>query len=157
LYRGAQPTARGMAELKAMGIKTVLNLRTLHSDRDEIVGIDLKQSRLHMKPWRVEEEDVVRFLKLAADTNNLPLFVHCQRGADRTGMLCAMYRITICGWTREEALREMREGGFNFYPGWQDIVTYVEKVDVDRLKRKAKLVPADPTKDRPKHWNPSHK
>ena len=37
LYRGAQPTAQGMAELKTMGIKTVLNLRSFHSDSGLVV------------------------------------------------------------------------------------------------------------------------
>ncbi|NQU75584.1 MAG: hypothetical protein HQ546_04615 [Planctomycetes bacterium] len=36
LYHGAQPTAEGMKNLEAMGIKTIVNLRTLHGDRDEI-------------------------------------------------------------------------------------------------------------------------
>ena len=48
-----------------------------------------------MKPWHAEDEDVVAFLKIASNTNNLPVFVHCQRGADRTGMMCAMYRIVL--------------------------------------------------------------
>jgi protein tyrosine/serine phosphatase len=123
-----------------MGVRTVLNLRSFHSDRDELVGVDLKPARLHMKPWHAEDEDVVAFLKLAADTNNLPLFVHCQHGADRTGMLCAMYRVVVCGWTKEEAIREMKEGGFNFHPTWRNLVRYVEKADVEKLKRKAGLV-----------------
>ena len=84
LYRGAQPSAKGMAELKAMGIKTVVNLRRFHSDKDELSGTDLKPGRLHMEPWHAEDEDVIRFLIMATDTNNLPVYVHCQRGADRT-------------------------------------------------------------------------
>ena len=119
LYRGAQPSAKGMAELKAMGIKTVLNLRSHHSDQHLISSGDLKLARLHMKPWRAEDDDVVTFLKVASDTNNLPVFVHCQRGADRTGMMCAMYRIVECGWTKEAAIKEMKEGGFHFNSGWQ--------------------------------------
>ena len=35
LYRGAQPEEEGFETLKTMGIKTVINLRTLHSDRKE--------------------------------------------------------------------------------------------------------------------------
>ena len=112
LYRGAQPTAKGMAELQAMGIKTIVNLRHFHSDREELLGTDLKQGWLHMNPWHAEDADVIGFLKLAANTNNLPLFVHCQRGADRTGMVCAMYRIALCGWTKQEAIQEMEAGGF---------------------------------------------
>ena len=139
LYRGAQPTTRGMAELKAMGIKTVINLRNLHSDDDELLGTGLKQGRLHMKPWHAEDEDVVYFLKWVANTNNLPVFVHCQRGADRTGMICAMYRIVICGWTKPEAIREMKEGGFGFNPVWKNLEAYIERVDIAKLRQRAGL------------------
>ena len=137
LYRGAQPSAQGMAELKSMGVKTVLNLRSFHSDNKLVASGDLKLARLHMKPWHAEDEDVVAFLKIANDTNNLPLFVHCQRGADRTGMICAMYRIVYCGWTKEAAIKEMKEGGFHFNPGWENLVDYINKVDVEALKKRA--------------------
>jgi hypothetical protein len=40
LYRGAQPTAKGMKQLKAMGIKTVISLREFHSDKD--LGDDMR-------------------------------------------------------------------------------------------------------------------
>jgi protein tyrosine phosphatase (PTP) superfamily phosphohydrolase (DUF442 family) len=138
-YRGAQPSAKGMAELKAMGVKMVVNLRRFHSDDDEVLGTGLKQGRLHMEPWHAEDEDVIRFLKLASDTNNLPIFVHCQRGADRTGMICAMYRVVICGWTKEQAIEEMKEGGFNFNPAWQNLVRYVQHADVEKIKKRAGL------------------
>jgi protein tyrosine/serine phosphatase len=137
LYRGAQPSAQGMKELKSMGVKTVLNLRSFHSDHGLVSSGDLKLARLHMKPWHAEDEDVVAFLKIASNTNNLPLFVHCQRGADRTGMICAMYRVVICGWTKEAAIQEMKEGGFHFNPGWENLVDYVNKTDVEALKKRA--------------------
>jgi len=139
LYRGAQPTAQGMAELKAMGVKTVLNLRSFHSDKGLMSSGELKLARLHMKPWHAEDEDVVAFLKIASNTNNLPLFVHCQRGADRTGMVCAMYRVAVCGWSKEAAIQEMKDGGFNFNPGWQNLVNYINRVNVDALKKRAGL------------------
>ena len=137
LYRGAQPDAKGMAELKKMGVKTVVNLRSFHSDTDEARGLGLTLQRLHMKPWHSEEEDVVAFLKIAADTNNYPIFVHCMRGADRTGLVCAMYRVVYCGWTKPEAIREMKEGGFDYDQRWKNIVKYIERADVEELKRKA--------------------
>ena len=61
LYRGAQPTAQGMTELKKMGIKTVLNLRSFHSDSALLANGEIKLARLHMKPWHAEDEDVVDF------------------------------------------------------------------------------------------------
>ncbi len=139
LYRGAQPTAEGMMQLKAMGIRTVINLRDHHSDKDLVAGTGLKSERFHMEAWHSDEEDVVRFLKIVSDTNNLPAFVHCQRGADRTGLMCAMYRVVICGWTKADAIREMRDGGFGFNRLWRNIVTFIEKADVEELKRKAGL------------------
>lgn len=141
LYRGAQPTASGMVELKKMRIKTVVNLRSFHSDDDPVAGTEMKQGRLHMKPWHAEEDDVVRFLKLATDTNNLPVFVHCQRGADRTGMVCAMFRIVVCGWTKGEAIREMKEGGFGFNPAWKNIVRFIEREDIEKIRREVGLSP----------------
>lgn len=137
LYRGAQPTAEGMKELTKLGIKTVLNLRSFHSDTSLVSRGDLKLARLHMKPWHAEDEDVVAFLKIVSNTNNLPVYVHCQRGADRTGMVCAMYRIVVCGWTKDAAIQEMRDGGFHFYPGWRNLVDYIENVNVDGLKKRA--------------------
>jgi protein tyrosine/serine phosphatase len=137
LYRGGQPMAEGMKQLKLLGTKTVINLRAFHSDKDEVAGTGLKSVRFETKPWHAEEEDVVGFLKVVTDTNNLPAFVHCQRGADRTGMMCAMYRIVVCGWTKPEAIDEMKNGGFDFNPVWDNLVSFIEKADVEKLEREA--------------------
>jgi len=139
LYRGAQPTAEGMAQLKTMGIKTVINLRAFHSDKDEVAGTGLKSVRFEMEPWHAEEEDVIGFLKVVTDTNNLPVFIHCQRGADRTGTMCAMYRIVVCGWTKQQAIEEMKQGGFHFSPVWKNLVAFIEKADITDIKRRAGL------------------
>lgn len=139
LYRGAQPTAAGMKHLQALGIKTVIGLRALHSDKGELAGTGLKSVRLKMEPWHSDEDEAVFFLKVATDTNNLPVFVHCERGADRTGAMCAMYRVAVCGWTKEQALDEMKNGGFGFNPVWHNLVTFVEKADIARIKRRVGL------------------
>ena len=139
LFRGAQPTAQGMAHLKSLGIKTVINLRTFHSDQDRVAGTGLKSVRFETEPWHAEEEDVVGFLKVMADTNNLPAFVHCERGADRTGMMCAMYRVAVCGWSKDDAIAEMTGGGFHYNPAWRDLVAYIKQADVADLKRRAGL------------------
>jgi len=139
LYRGAQPTTEGMRQLQMLGIRTVINLRAFHSDKDEVAGTGLKSVRFEMKPWHAEEEDVAGFLMVVTDTNNLPVFVHCARGADRTGMMCAMYRIVVCGWSKPEAIDEMKNGGFDFNPAWHDLVSFIEKADVADIKRRAGL------------------
>ncbi|MHC4499666.1 MAG: dual specificity protein phosphatase family protein [Planctomycetota bacterium] len=139
LYRGAQPSAEGMRELKKLGIKTIVNLRSFHSDRNEIGDTNLGYEHITMKPWHAEDKEVARFLKIVSDANRTPVFVHCQRGADRTGMMCAIYRVVVQGWSKTEAIEEMTKGGFGFYEGWENIIEYILKLDVQAMKSRAGL------------------
>jgi protein tyrosine phosphatase (PTP) superfamily phosphohydrolase (DUF442 family) len=139
LYRSAQPTAEGMANLKELGIKTVVNLRSLHSDRDEIGASGLDYEHIRMKAWHAEDEDVVRFLKIVTDPARAPVLVHCQHGADRTGTMCAIYRLVVSGWSKEDAVNEMTKGGFGYHAVWSNLPKYLEKLDVDAIKAKAGL------------------
>lgn len=63
------------------------------------------------------------------------MLIHCQHGADRTGLVSALYRMVYQGWTREQALDELQHGGYGFHPIWQNITNYLKNVDVERLKR----------------------
>jgi protein tyrosine/serine phosphatase len=135
VYRCAQPDAAGMRALAARGIKTVINLRAFHTDRDELRGTGLLNEELSVKTWHLEDEDVIRVLVLLSDGSKGPFVVHCQHGADRTGVMCALYRVVAQGWTKDEAMREMTTGGFGFWPGWTNLVDYVNEVDVERIRR----------------------
>jgi protein tyrosine/serine phosphatase len=137
LYRGAQPTAEGIAELERLGVKTVVNLREFDTDRELLAASDLAYEHIPMTPWHVEERDVARFLHLVTNDENQPLFVHCRRGADRTGMSLAVYRVVVQGWSKDEAIAEMTQGGFRFHSGWKNLVRYVRDLDVPDLRRRA--------------------
>lgn len=135
LYRGAQPTAEGIRQLPKLGVRTDVNLRTLHSDADNIGDLPLSYKHISFKAWHPEHEDVVRFLKIVTKPGNQPVFVHCQHGADRTGMMTAVYRIVVQGWSKDDAIREMTQGGFGFHPIWHNLVDYVRQLDVAALRR----------------------
>ncbi len=137
LYRSAQPSAAGIRSLKAAGIATILDLRSFHSDRDELKGTGLAYEHIAMKVWHPEEEDAVRFLQIVTNPKRSPVLVHCQHGADRTGTMCALYRVAVQGWSKEEALREMTEGGFGFHGIWENLVQWMNGLDIDRIKKKA--------------------
>lgn len=139
LYRGAQPSNEGMRQLEKLGIKTVVNLRSVHSDTDEIKNTGLSYEHIRMLTWNIQDEDVVRFLKIATDSNNKPVFVHCQFGADRTGTMCAIYRIAVEGWNKNEAIKEMTEGGFGFHSIWKDLTDYIQSLNVDEIRHAADL------------------
>ena len=139
LYRGAQPTAEGMEELEKMGIKTVVNLRSFSSDRDELAGTALAYEHIHMKAWHAEDEDLARFLRIVTDPARAPIFVHCQHGSDRTGTACAVYRIVVQGWTKDQAIEEMTGGGFGFHEVFSNLTDHIRGLDVAALKRRAGL------------------
>ncbi len=137
LYRSAQPSADGMKNLAALGIKTVINLRSFHSDRGKLGDTGLGYEHIFMKTWHPEHEDVVRFLRIAADPLKAPVLVHCQHGADRTGVMVALYRIAVQNWSKEEAAREMVEGGYGFHSVWTNLVPWLEELDIGALRRDA--------------------
>jgi protein tyrosine/serine phosphatase len=139
LYRGAQPTGEGFKQLEKLGIKTVVNLRTIHSDRTDIKGTNLSYEHIRMATWNIEDNDVIRFLQIATDPNRTPVFVHCQHGADRTGTVCTVYRIVVEGWSKDEAIEEMTKGGFGYHSFWRNLLKYVRKLDVQKIRKKAGL------------------
>jgi protein tyrosine phosphatase (PTP) superfamily phosphohydrolase (DUF442 family) len=114
LYRGAQPEKEGFAGLEKMGIKTVVCLRRWHDDEKYIKGTNLNYVPIPMNTWKPTTEDVVTFLKTVTNESKQPVFVHCLHGADRTGTMVAIYRIVIERWSKEDAIKEMQQGGFGY-------------------------------------------
>lgn len=139
LYRGAQPGRQGMKTLEAMGVKTVINLRHLHSDKRLLAGTSLHGVHIEVNTLAPEHAEIVAFLKAVTDPAAQPVFVHCQHGADRTGLMIAMYRLAVQGWSKDEALRELRQGGYNFHSIWKHIPRIIERIDVAALRQEAGL------------------
>ena len=137
LYRSAQPTAEGMQNLKKMGIETIVNLRSFNSDRSEIGNSGLAYEHIYMKTWHPERKEAVRFLQIVTNPKRTPALVHCQHGADRTGVMSALYRVAVQGWSKEEALREMTDGGFGFHTIWGNIPTWFMELDIESIKEGA--------------------
>jgi len=137
LYRSAQPSAEGMKNLRAIGVETIVNLRSFHSDRDEIGDTGLAYEHIYMKAWHPEEEEAVRFLQIVANPRRYPVLVHCQHGADRTGTMVALYRVAVQGWNKEEAIEEMFQGEFGFHGIWDNLIQWINALDVERIKKRA--------------------
>lgn len=119
LYRGAQPRDRGMQQLAARGIKTVINLRA--ADRRAAIEAAAAQ-RAGLRYFNLPlpgfasptDEQVASVLALINTPENWPVFVHCKHGADRTGTVIAIYRITHDGWTAEKATQEAERYGMRW-------------------------------------------
>ena len=134
LYRSEQPTAVGMKNLEKLGIRTVINLRWFNSDQKEAHGTSLRTERVKILTWNVDDKHVIDVMRMLKQTENGPFLIHCQHGADRTGLMSAMYRILEQGWTVDDALAELTEGGYGYHSIWTNILRYVRSADVDKLR-----------------------
>jgi protein tyrosine phosphatase (PTP) superfamily phosphohydrolase (DUF442 family) len=128
VYRGGQPTAQNLVTLRDQGFRTVVNLRSYHSERREVESLGMKAVEIPMRADLVceapSEEAVFRFLDTVLDPANQPVFIHCAYGCDRTGVMTAVYRMEVDGWAPEEALQEMR--AFGCSEAYGDLIRYVE-------------------------------
>jgi protein tyrosine phosphatase (PTP) superfamily phosphohydrolase (DUF442 family) len=115
LYRGAQPSSEGLEFLAKMGVGIIVNLRPGGHPEEEA-----ETSRLGMRyvsiPWHCyhpNDAAIANFLHVLQENPNQKIFVHCELGADRTGMSIAAYRMSVQGWSADEAMNEMQAYGFS--------------------------------------------
>ena len=141
VYRSEQPNRKGFEEIRDQGIKTVLNLRSSHSDDKKAEGLGLILVRVPMRAGGFSEDDIVSALK-AIKSSPKPVLIHCQHGADRAGVVSAMYRIVFQGWSKEDALAELLGGGFGFHTQYKNIPEFIREVDVDMLRKKLEAGPS---------------
>ena len=132
LYRGGQPGEGDYETLRRMGIRTIVTLRVLNLPNEERREHDFRVIHISFKHAHPETEDVVEFLSIVTDPANQPVFVHCREGVDRTGMMVAIYRMVVQGWSKDQAIDEMKRAGFN---EWNvAIERYLKKLDVEALR-----------------------
>jgi protein tyrosine/serine phosphatase len=144
LYRSEQPTALGFKNLEKLGIRTVINLRWFNNDDKETAGTQLRTERVKTVAWDIDDKHVIAVMRMLKDPANGPYLIHCQHGADRTGVMSAMYRVLEQGWTPDDALAELQGGGYGYHSMWKNILRYVRSANVEML-RAAIAAPSSPT------------
>jgi protein-tyrosine phosphatase len=135
LYRSEQPKMSDIPALKSLGIRSILSLRTFHSDSKEFERQGIVMYVCPMEAGSVTAADLVvalRILKVAPK----PVVVHCWHGSDRTGLVIAAYRMIWQNWTVEKAIQEMREGGYGFHEVYlKHIVQVLAALDIHALRK----------------------
>ncbi|MPQ86339.1 protein tyrosine phosphatase [Pseudomonas sp. MAFF 730085] len=134
LYRSALPNSSAVPVLENLKIATVINFLP-ESDSDWLKSSDIKQVQLIYRTNHVDDSDVLAALRAIQDAQaNGAVLMHCKHGSDRTGLIAAMYRVVVQGWSKEDALNEMTLGGFGSSNGFKDGVRYMMKADIDKLR-----------------------
>lgn len=134
VFRSEQPSRAGFEELRALGVKTIINLRSSHKDDSKAEGLGLVLVRVPMTAGGFTEADIIAALKAIKDAAK-PVLLHCQRGADRSGVVSAMYRVVFQGWSKEEAVAELLGGGFGFHSRYKNIPRFVRGADVEKIRK----------------------
>jgi tyrosine-protein phosphatase SIW14 len=130
LYRGGQPTPEGIKNLARIGIRTVVNLRAGNELEEEklVEAAGMRYVQVPMNAFAAPtDEQIAKLLSVLDDVSAAPVFVHCQRGSDRTGTVIACYRIRHDHWDNRKALREARTSGMSWVEhGMQQYILHFE-------------------------------
>jgi protein tyrosine phosphatase (PTP) superfamily phosphohydrolase (DUF442 family) len=137
VYRSGCLSANGFRDaIEKLKIKTVITLwdenpdPTLRNSRFDSasikeselcksLGVDYKFIFVELlsdaRAGKERPPAIDEFLKVMDDENSYPVLFHCKAGLHRTGVLAAIYRMEYEGWSRQEALRELRSHGFGYW------------------------------------------
>jgi protein tyrosine phosphatase (PTP) superfamily phosphohydrolase (DUF442 family) len=121
LLRGSQPDEAQFARLRDLGVRTVVNLRNDDSERGIVERLGMRYVGIPVtmhafgRSGPLSREAVARFFRVVDDPDSGIVFVHCRRGADRTGTFVALYRIARQHWSSDDAYDEARDIGMRWW------------------------------------------
>ena len=127
IMRTRRPTPQHLIEFKKQGGRTVLSLNgkqdieTWYRKRPDsrprrvklrafIQEMELGHVWLKMSSSRAPSDaELIKVFRVLLDDSRRPVLVHCQGGADRTGVVSALYQIEFLGVPKARAKKTMRE------------------------------------------------
>jgi protein tyrosine/serine phosphatase len=150
-YRGGKPSLADLDTLHQMGVRTIIDftMANRQAEREKARALGMKYVNI---PWDTDtwmtwfydyNRVSKKFFSLIDDPANLPVYVHCLSGRDRTGMVVALYRMRTEGWSFDEAFSEMKRYGHDesVYP---NLAEYLRKTEIELKAHPSLLKPPAP-------------
>lgn len=124
IYRGGQPNLNGFEYLKKNNIRTIIKLNSEQLDSEKAIanrfGIKfvpaiIESGHLYSAMDNLDYSQIDNAMKVLIDSKNWPIYVHCQNGWDRTGLVIALFRVCYEHFSKEDAYNEMVMNGFSSF------------------------------------------
>ena len=138
LFRSEQLTEKDYELLRKNNINTLINLRFFdrNDDRQAFGKTSLTLVNTPLLTWRITPQEVAQVLwQIEQHQLNGAVLVHCYHGADRTGLISAMYRVVYQNWDMNEAKREMMQGPYGFHSVWKNIEGFFTEKNINEIKQ----------------------
>ena len=118
IWRGPRPTQATLGQLKSMGVHTILDLEdtqsAVNTERGWVAGLKMAFISEPMSGfWTPNDKEVNQIEAIMADQSRRPIFVHCEHGQDRTGLIVGLYRVFTEKKSPAAAYKEMLAKGFH--------------------------------------------
>lgn len=113
VYRSNQPDHARLEKLKAMGVRTIVNLRGTPRqshylfEEESCAALGLVMTNLQLHARRAAPRAEILNLIQTFRTAERPFLMHCKSGADRAGLAAAIYLIAIADRPVAEARRQL--------------------------------------------------
>ncbi len=134
LYRSALPDEQAVELLGKLQIKTVVSFLP-QSDAGWLKAQPINRVQLPMRTVHADDAQIIAALRaIQQGEANGPVLIHCKHGLDRTGLVSAMYRMVVQGWSKQDAVAEMTQGGFGDMKRVKYGIDYINDVDVDAVR-----------------------
>jgi len=112
-YRANQPSPAQLAHYKAQGIRTILNLRGQERqsfwlfEREACNTLGLTLIDIKLSARKLPKAQRLLELHQILTTIDKPFLIHCKSGADRTGLVAALYLIWVERRPLDEAQKQL--------------------------------------------------
>jgi len=145
LYRGTQPSGKGLRSLHKLGVTTIIDLRgefrrESSNEKKGAESLGMKFVLIPGNGWSPPtDKQMAEFFALVSEHSDQKIFIHCWLGGDRTGVFLAAYRIAFDRWSAEHALEEMH--AFHFKSFWHPAMKKYVREFPHRLATSPTLAP----------------
>ena len=132
IYAGGKPTPSDLDYLRAIGVKTIINLEggeytnwpivnkellkiqpgespeSIKFETDLAKQLGMTELSLPLSALRMTEENEQNVIKAVAilGTTKEPVYVHCHYGIDRTGLIISVFRVIYQNESKEKVLQD---------------------------------------------------